>query len=96
MIRRDITGGPPVPEGEGWVVTLPTSAHSLLEEQWCEVDQVVAPDHPGIPTRVSITVTEICCCFSQAVKAPVDVMRWSSVPQATHSSFRRSLFLADL
>src|SRR5882757_3347250 len=45
-------------EGGGGHVTQPTSpasgvvpASSLLEEQRCEVDQVVAPDHPGVAAR---------------------------------------------
>src|SRR4051812_4091522 len=29
----------------------PVRSGSLLEEQWCEVDQVIAPDHPGMPAR---------------------------------------------
>ena len=55
MIRRMLRTGLPH-GGEGWVVTLPgrfdclevIRASSLLEKQRCEVDQVVAPDHPGV------------------------------------------------
>jgi hypothetical protein len=79
----DVIPASPAPEGgEGWVVTLPSPLRLLQESlphfwnsrgvKWIRLSrQTIQVWRPG----VSITVTGICCCFSQPVKARLGVMR---------------------